>query len=254
MLSEKYSNPPQGPPLFNGTKESIIADNRKFCDSFRALLDKLAAEIPVEDATFESVLLPVQELCDEESGVIRFYKSASPDPDVREASAAAAKSRSEFSTECCMREDIFKLVDSAFSKDEDLDSESKKLLFEERRGYLRKGLSLPPGPQRDRIKEIWETLAKVRLDFTQNLNEEIGGIWLTLEDLRGVPQDVLDGFEQGTAENVGKFKMTFKTPDFSPVMRYAQKAETRRRALMGSYNRVSRVYIHFESRNNLAVP
>jgi len=246
MLPEKYSNPPQGPPLFNGSKESIVADNQKFCDTTRALLDKLSAEIPVEDATFNNVLLPIARLRNEESDILSFYCSAAPDLAVREASVAAKKSRAAFRVECSMREDIFRLVDSAFSKDEDLDAESKRLLFEERRDYIRSGLALPPGPTRDRFKEIQETLSMVRADFNKNLDEEVGGIWFTLDELRGVPQDVLDGLERGTAENEGRVKMTFKGPDYNPVMRYAQSSETRRRAYVESQNRVSMSNIESE--------
>jgi metallopeptidase MepB len=241
MIPEKYSNPPQAPPLFTGTKESILQNNEKKIDSARAFLDKLVADVTVEDASFESVVLAMARMWDEGATIDGFYSNVSSDPEIREASTAAKKAFSTFFTECITREDIFQLVDSAYKKDEDLNAESKKLLFEERRHYIRNGLGLPPGTERDRLKEIKEKLSTVCLEFQKNLNEDAGGLWFTLEELEGVPQDVIDGFEKGTAENADKFKMTFKYTDRLPVMRYAKNIETRKQVYIAAENRVSKV-------------
>lgn len=148
----------------------------------------------------------------------------------------------EFSIECNMREDVFKLVDAAFqaqkSKEPDLDAEGLRLLEKERKGYIRNGLGLPQGPQRDRFKEIKMRLSQIAIQFQKNLNEENGGIWFTKEELDGVPDDVIDGLEKGTGENEGKLKLSFKYPDLFPTLKFAKNPETRKKVFIANENKV----------------
>ncbi|KAK5661215.1 hypothetical protein OQA88_11107 [Cercophora sp. LCS_1] len=261
----KYSNPPQAPPLFTGTKESIVSDAKGLCDKTRTLLDKLVADIkPVETATFESVVKPQTE--DENAGslsarVLGFYQYVSGDAALRDASTEADKIMDEFAIECSMREDVFQLVDSVYkqsglgeskekNKDRLIDSslaqaagfenvESALLLERERKSYIKNGLGLPAGPKRDRFKEIKTQLSKISIEFQKNLNEEAGGIWFTPEELDGVPKDVLDGLDKGTGENEGKLRLTFKYPDLIPASKFAKNPETRRRVFVENENKVN---------------
>ena len=114
MLLAKSSNPPQDLPLFNGTRESTLAEDQLFCDKMRDMLDRLAAEIPIAEANFGNVLLPVSQVRNEEFYILSFYSSASPGPEVREASVATQKFRAAISIECFKHEDILRLVDSAY--------------------------------------------------------------------------------------------------------------------------------------------
>jgi len=239
MSPDKYSKPPQSPPLFNGTAESIEADTKSFCDKYRALLDKLATEVSPEDAKFNNTLLPVARQSNEQSGILSFYRHVSPDPAIRQASTAAVKVRGAFAVECLMRDDFFKLLDAAWNKNEELDEDSKMLLYESHRERVRNGLALPPGPTRDRLKEIMETLTTLSADFSKNMVDDNGGIWFTPEELRGVGEDDLANFEKGTKENDGRFRVTFKTPDVMAVMRYAEDPETRKKVFIARENRVS---------------
>ncbi|KAK4448492.1 peptidase family M3-domain-containing protein [Podospora aff. communis PSN243] len=262
----KFSDPPQAPPLFTGTKESIVADSKALCDKTRTLLDKLVAEIkPAENpkaASFDSVLRPQIE--DENDGslsarILGFYQYVSKDSELRDASTEAEKIMDEFGIECAMREDVFHLVDAVYqssglseSKDKDKDrlidealaksagldsSESALLLEKERKSYIKNGLGLPQGEKRDRFKEIKKRLSQISIEFQKNLNEENGGIWFTLEELDGVPQDVLDGLEKGSGENEGKLRLSFKYPDLFPTLKFAKNPETRKKVFVDNENK-----------------
>ncbi|KAI1379488.1 Metalloprotease [Hypoxylon crocopeplum] len=246
MAPDKYKNPPQAPPTFTGTQESIVNDAKALCDTTRSLLDKLAADVPADKATFASVLAPMAE--DENDSqlktrILGFYQYVSADADLRNASSEAEKIMDDFSIECNMREDIFKLVDAAFeaqkSKEPSLDAESLRLLEKERKGYIRNGLGLPKGPQRDRFKEIKKRLSQIAIEFQKNLNEENGGLWFTREELDGVPGDVLDGLEKGTEENEGKLKLSFKYPDLFPTLKFAKNPETRKKVFIANENKTN---------------
>jgi metallopeptidase MepB len=264
----KYANPPQPPPLFTGTKDSIVADSKDLCDRTRSLLDSLVANIkPTEDksaATFESVLRPQIEDENESSlsaRVLGFYQYVSGDTALRDASTEAEKIMDEFAIECSMREDVFRLVDAVYNnsglsesaeknKDRVIDAslaksaglddvESARLLEKERKSYIRNGLGLPEGEKRDRFKAIKKRLSEIQIAFQKNLNEENNGIWFSPEELDGVPQDVLDTLQKGTGENEGKIRLSFKYPDLFPTLKFAKNPETRRRVFIENENKVS---------------
>jgi len=210
-------------------------------------MDRIAAEVNPENASFETVVLPMA--IDEnegslESRIIGFYQAVSTDKALRDASTEAEKIMDEFSIEASMREDIYKLVEAAFQKGAKLDPESQRLLEKDRKSYIRNGLGLPAGPKRDRFKEIKKRLSQISTDFQKNLNEENGGIWVTKEQMEGVPQDVLDGLERGTGENEGKLKLSFKYPDLFPTLKFALNADLRQKLFIDNENKVGLIIHH----------
>jgi metallopeptidase MepB len=242
MAPNKYQKPPQAPPLFTATAESLVSDAEKLNARTRQMMDKMVEEIKPEAATFEKTVLPIA-LDENESGlsarVIGFYQAVSTDKALRDASTEAEKMMDEFSIEASMREDIYKLVEAAFQKGDKLDPESQRLLEKERKSYIRNGLGLPAGPQRDRFKEIKKRLSQISTDFQKNLNEENGGLWFTKEELKGVPADVVDGLEKGTGEHEGKLKLSFKYPDLFPTLKFALNSEVRKKLFIENENKVS---------------
>ncbi|KAK4188731.1 Saccharolysin [Podospora australis] len=262
----KYANPPQDPPLFTGTKESIVKDAQALCDGTRSLLDKLVADIkPAEDpsaATFESVIRP--QMIDENNSALSnrllgFYQYVSSNEALRDGSTEAEKILDEFGIECSMREDVFRLVDAVYkntglaeSAEKDKDRliteslaknaglqnvESARLLERERKSYIKNGLGLPEGEKRARFKEIKTRLSQISIAFQKNLNEENGGLWFTPEELDGVPQDVLDTLQKGKDENEGKLRLSFKYPDLFPTLKFAKNPETRKKVFIENENK-----------------
>ncbi|EPE06573.1 thimet oligopeptidase [Ophiostoma piceae UAMH 11346] len=254
---DKYKNPPQDPPTFIGTKESIVTDAKAICDSTRAILDKVVAE---SGSTFGTVMDP--QIKDENevalsSNILGFYQYVSADADLRAASTEATQVMADFGIECSTREDVFNVVDAlvktyggsdAIKKIEageatktDLDPESARLLAREHKGYIKYGLGLPAGPARDRFKEIKQRLSTLGIEFAKNLNEENGGLWFTREELKGVPEDVLGTLEvgaaDGDAETAGKLKLSFKYTDLFPALKFAANPDTRRKIFIANENK-----------------
>lgn len=218
--------------------ERLLADNK-------AIQDRIVKEIQPGQATFKNVLLPFAQDDNKmslETHIIGFYQAVSTDAALRDASTEAEKKMDDFGIESSMREDIFKLVDEVFKKqkdDQSLDDESRRLLEKDRKGYIRMGLGIPSGPERDRFKAIKKRLSELSIMFQKNLNEESGGIWLTREELAGVPEDVLSGLQQGKegTEHEGKLWLTFKYPDLFPTQRYCKNAETRHKVFIANENK-----------------
>jgi len=244
MAPKQYRQPPQAPPSFTATPTSLLEDAKVLCGIKRSVLDKIAAEITPEIATFDNVVLPIAQDEDKaglQNRIIGFYQVVSGDAELRAASSKAKGLMDEFAIEASMREDIFTLVDAAFKKGAALDRESQRLLEKERKSYITNGLGIPAGPLRDRFKEIKKRLSQISIEFQKNLNEEHGGIWFTRKQLEGVPTDVIVNLETGHDANEGKVRLTFKYPDLYPTLKFALDPEVRQKVFIENENKVHRV-------------
>ena len=205
-------------------------------DTSKKITDDIVAQISESDASFKNVLLPMA--YDENkqglvAHILGFYQSVSTSQELRDASTEAEKLMDDFSIEASMREDVFKLVDAALKKKEQLDPESQRLLEKEHKSYVRNGLTLPAGPKRDRFKAIKKRLSELGIVFSKNLNEEKGGLWLAPEALAGVPDDVLSLLKKQD----GKYWLTFKYPDLFPTLKYCTNSETRKQVFIANENK-----------------
>ncbi|KAK4499573.1 hypothetical protein PRZ48_010090 [Zasmidium cellare] len=244
-MGATFKKPPQAPPLFTHTPESLIKDTERLIATSKALQDKVVKEVSVDNANFHNAELPFAQDDNKmslESHIIGFYQAVSTDAKVRDASTEAEKLMDDFAIEASMREDIFKLVDAAYKKQKDdtsLDAESRRLLEKDRKGYIRMGLDIPAGPKRDRFKAIKKRLSELSITFQKALNEENGGLWLTPEELEGVPEDVTSGLMKGKegTPSEGKLWLTFKYPDLFPTLKYCKNAEVRRKVFVANENK-----------------
>lgn len=240
MAPEHLRRPPQSPPLFTATAESILNDAKRLVETSRKIQDGIVANTSPDSASFASVLKPLahdENVMALESHILGFYQAVSTEQKLRDTSSKAEELMDDFFIESAMREDIFKLVDAVLKKNESLDPESRRLLEKEHQSFIRNGLGLPAGPQRDRFKEIKKRLSLISIEFGKNLNEEDGGIWFTPEELDGVPEDVVSGLKKGEGENEGKLRLTFKYPDLFPTMKYAKNPETRKQVMIQNENK-----------------
>ena len=240
MAPAHLRRPPQAPPVFTATPQSIVADAERLINTSRATQDKVVAEVKPDTAVFANVLRPLAQddnVMALEAHILGFYQAVSTDQKLRDASSKAEELMDEFFIESVMREDVFQLFDAVVKKNEDLDPESLRLLEKEHKSFVRNGLGLPAGPQRARFKEIKKRLSQLSIEFQKNLNEENGGIWFTPEELDGVPEDVTSGLKRGEGEKEGKLWLTFKYPDLFPTMKYATNPEIRKQVMIANENK-----------------
>lgn len=229
-------SPPQPPPNFAHSGDSLIRLANELVSCKKKLTDTVAESICASEATFANVLLPLAQGRNDMAlgkNIIGFLGSVSADPKIREASTLAKKTLSDYDIETSMREDVFLLVKNIYEKQKDdatLDEESRLLIEKEYNASMRMGLNLA-APARKRFQEIQKRLPELYIAFGNNLSEERGGLWLTPEELNGVPDDVLQTLARGEqgSPNEGKLRLTFKYPDFYPTQKYCTVAETRKR-------------------------
>lgn len=223
----------------------MIQETKRLLAANKALQDRLVKEVTTETASFKNVELPLAQDDNKmalEAHIIGFYQAVSTDAKLRDASSEAEKLMEDFGIESAMREDLFQLVDAAFKKhkdDQSLDAESKRLLEKDHKSYIRMGLGIPAGPNRDRFKEIKKRLSELSITFQKNLNEEKGGLWLTPEELEGVPEDVTSGLQKGKegTPSEGKLWLTFKYPDLHPALKYGKNEAMRHKLFVANENK-----------------
>ncbi|EXJ90594.1 thimet oligopeptidase [Capronia coronata CBS 617.96] len=236
MAPGHFRKPPQAPPSFTATPDSVVEDTKKLLASSKKITDDIVASIRAKDANFHNVLLPMAHDENQQSlktHILGFYQSVSTDQALRDASTEAEKLMDDFSIEAAMREDVFQLVDAALKRGDKLDAESQRLLEKEHKSYVRNGLNIPAGPKRDRFKEIKKRLSQLSIAFSKNLNEEKGGLWFTAEELDGVPEDVISLLKKED----GKYWLTFKYPDLFPTLKYATNTATRQKVFVANENK-----------------
>ncbi|KIW91891.1 uncharacterized protein Z519_07861 [Cladophialophora bantiana CBS 173.52] len=236
MTSGKFRKPPQAPPSFTATPESLMKETKDMLAGSKKITDDIVAQISQQDATFQNVLLPMAHDENQQTlkaHILGFYQSVSTDQALRDASTEAEKLMDDFSIEAAMREDVFNLVDAVLKKGEKLDPESQRLLEKEHKAFVRNGLNIPAGPKRDRFKEIKKRLSQLGIAFSKTLNEEKSGLWFTAEDLNGVPEDVLSLLKK----EGDKYWLTFKYPDLFPTLKYATNSATRRKVFVANENK-----------------
>ncbi|KAJ6013703.1 Metallopeptidase MepB [Penicillium herquei] len=245
MSSNKLQEPPQAPPRFSDTPSTVLSKARDLIERSRKAQDGLVAHVPLESATFANVLLPLAN--DENSltvefEILKFYQSVSTDSELRDASGEAEKLLNEFVLETETREDLYNLVKWVFdnSNIEELDPESRRFLEKKCKDYDRNGLGLPES-QRGRFKEIKKLLSQLRIDYQKNLNSEHGGIWLTLQELDGVPADFISNLQKRKTDDnhLGKVWLSFKSSDVFMVLRYVKTEEIRKNIFIANENKCS---------------
>ena len=231
-----FQKPPQAPPTFTGTPQSVIEETKTLLDKSKKITDDIVAKISDKDASFQKVLLPMSQDEDQQSlqtHILGFYQSVSTNQELRDASTEAEKLMDDAYIEASMREDVFKLVDTVLKNGAKLDPESQRLLEKEHKGYVRNGLNIPAGSKRDRFKEIKKRLSELGIQFSKNLNEEKGGNWFTAEELKGVPDDVLSLLKK-EGDN---YFLTYKYPDLFPALMYGVHPKTRQTIFVGNENK-----------------
>lgn len=167
-------------------------------------------------------------------------QSVSTDKALRDAATQATKELSDFGIESSMRQDIYIALKqtSENTKSGSLDAESDRLLERMLRDKRRAGLSLSAEKQA-KFKELKTQINNKCIEFRKNCDEEAGFLLLTEGELEGVPDSVLSGYEKVEDGGESKCKVTHKTPDIVPVMRYCKNPSTRRRAFLSFENRSS---------------
>ncbi|KAI3394834.1 hypothetical protein diail_2171 [Diaporthe ilicicola] len=235
-----HPEPPQPPPFIDHTPEFITATADRVITTLSTVWDQVAL-IPASEATFETAIQP---LIDEEnqrlteSRTTYFLSSASPSKEVRVAAKNASTRISQAVIEQLSREDVFRVVSAASRTPEiqSLPPETQLYVKKLMREFMMNGLGLQDAEARERLKRENMRLVEVLREYIANLNADVSGIWLSLDELEGLPPNAVERIKE--KEDNGKYWVSFKTPNRNAIFNSAKNAAVRRRYYTAWDNRM----------------
>ncbi|EJC99683.1 Metalloprotease [Fomitiporia mediterranea MF3/22] len=235
--------PPQPPPTWQHKPEEVLDLSKKTIDHVKQIYDRVGA-LDAKDCTFDSVYgaLAKAEAETQVLDPVLFYQNVSTSKELRDASNQAETLVRNFLVELEMRVDVFTAKKNA---DANIKAQGVKLNVEQRRliekmllDGKRAGLDLSED-KRKVLEEKKKELNQLCVEFSKNFNEEAGKIFFTEEELKGVPADVVSGYEKRVEDSKVTYGVTHKTPDTFPLFKYAQNPDTRRKAFSSYENRLA---------------
>ena len=206
------------------------------CDSYVAEIERRRAELEGETgpATIEGTLTRYDELMTAVLGAglgeFTVYQEVMADQERRDAGANCQVRLSSLGSEISLSRPIYdrlKAIDVS-QADEATKWFHKRTLL----AFETSGVALPDGP-RARVQELNEKLAALGTEFQNNIANGRQVIKVKPEELAGLPADFIAARKPGED---GLIEISTDTPDYQPVMTYAESDELRRR-LSEVYNR-----------------
>ena len=163
--------------------------------------------------------------------------SANADDEMMEISARVMPKLSDFTTGITLNEALWERVKYVYDNRDkyDLDDEDKMLLQNTYDSFVEAGANLQ-GEDRETYRRLSAELSSLTTDFGQNVLKEnrTYEVYLTAEDLAGLPQSVIDAAAQGAAEKgrAGEYRFTLDQPVYISFMKYSQRADLRKKMYM----------------------
>ena len=229
--------PPQPLPRIMAA-EDIIPTTKRNLEQYRAVYNAVAERIThtglVDFGNVVQPLIDVENQIQGEMGVVAMLRYASLDPAAREASDQAVQLMHESHAEFVHREDFFRLVEAVRDKDERLLVEAKKYLDSLFLDFRRCGHGLLDA---DQIKSYLDTRNRIdslRSRFNRNIRDDDSGLWFSLEELDGVPEQDVERFRKENQVQVQNQRtvrrfVPFQKAERAIILKYARNPATRKK-------------------------
>ncbi|KAK1674015.1 metallopeptidase MepB [Colletotrichum godetiae] len=230
-------NPPQPPPLFATTPTQILTTIRTLITTHHSAQSSIISTVLPQDATYGNTLLPLAHAENAlylTSSLLLFHNAVSPDAATRDASSQARSLLREAEVESATNEALFTLVDAVYNDTAEtryLNPEARNYLHKKHKEFVKNGLRIAAGPDRDRFRVIRAEIETLTAEFAKNLAEADVSLYFTPRELDGFPPDALARLESGddSPETAGKLRIRIPL-HLSQLLRTARRPNTRRRA------------------------
>lgn len=200
----------------------------------RAEIDALTAntEKPSFENTIEVLEFSGQQL-DRVSSVFFNLNSAETNEEIQKIAQEISPLLSEFGNDITLNKDLFLRVKAVYDQKGSLTltTEQETLLDKRYKSFSRNGANLPE-EKKTRLREIDAALAKLKLQFGENILAETNNYQkhLTKEsDLDGLPDGAKEAAAQlAKAKELSGWLITLDYPSYIPFMKYAKNRELRK--------------------------
>jgi metallopeptidase MepB len=160
-----------------------------------------------------------------ESSYLGWFNACSPSEELRNASTEVDKLFREAKVRRFTGQDIFQLVQAISDRGEPLDEEDQLSLAKLREQFRNNGLGFGDEVSETRMTQISGRIKEISQAYVRNLDSNTAGLWLSMDELDGLPQSYLKRWKA----DGDKRWVDFKTPNLLAIFRNAKNPEVRRR-------------------------
>ncbi|TWT44786.1 Oligopeptidase A [Phycisphaerae bacterium RAS1] len=167
-----------------------------------------------------------------DTGFLTFMQHVSGDADERLRSQTAEEHITNWLIELGKREDLYKAIKAYAATNPKLEGEQKRLLEFTLRDYRRAGMDLPP-EKREALKKIEMEINRLGIDFQKNIRDDETRVPLSLAELKGTPQDVIDGLPRSG----DMYLAGLDYPTLLPIMDFCEVETTRHKMWLANHRK-----------------
>lgn len=182
----------------------------------------------------------IQEPVDFVVGIFFNLHSAECTDELQAISAEMSSTLTKFNNDMSLDPEIFRKVKACYDSrfDQKLDKEELTIIEKTYKGFVRSGALLADS-EKELIRELDEKLAKLSLDFSQNVLKATNDYLLEVtdkKDLDGLPEGAIEAAAE-LAEKKGKagsWCFSLEMPSYLPFMTYVKNRELRKKMLLAN--------------------
>lgn len=188
-----------------------------------------------EAPTFENTVVALDRAGQDLNRVLNIFfplLSADADDELMAISMRVTPKLSDYSTSIILNENLWKRIKSVYDNRATLTltPEQQMLLDETYNNFALSGANLQ-GDDREAFRKISSELSELTTLFGQNVLKELNTyeIWLTKDDLAGLPKGIVDEAAQMAAAKGrdGEFLFTLAQPTYMAFMKYSERPDLR---------------------------
>ncbi|MBD5225398.1 MAG: M3 family metallopeptidase [Bacteroidales bacterium] len=188
-----------------------------------------------DEPTFENTIVALERNGEDLNRVLNvFYPllSADADDEMMEISTRISPKLSDYSTSITLNNELWKRVKSVYDKrgQLNLSPEDAMLLQKTYDSFALSGANLE-GEDRETYRRLSSELSQLTNKFGQNVMKEMATyeIWLTADDLAGLPKGIVDEAAQMAEAKgrKGEFLFTLAQPTYMAFLKYSERPDLR---------------------------
>ena len=201
------------------------------------------AEVPQARRTFANTVLPLDEVRATLSGAggrYGFLSNVAPDDALRDEAREVERRLHTYTAAIGFREDLCAALRDYAAQPEasTLGPVERRYLDHALRDFRRNGFDLGP-VERARVQGLRERLVTLSVEFRRHIDESTDALWLTHEDLAGLPQSYIDRLQCRETGEGTRYRVSLEYPEFTPFMDSAARADLRRALFLLNHNKAA---------------
>lgn len=236
---------------FNTPYNSVPFDKitpAHFKPAFDSVFEQTRTEIQKiidnpEAPSYENTIVALErsgDLLGRISGILYNLNVAETNPDIQNTTREISPMLSDFRNDIILNNDLFDKIKAVYANTDQRQyvQEEKMLLEKTYKDFVRNGANLSP-EQKDEYRKITNELAKLTVDFGENVLAETNDFTLHItneSDLSGLTEDVIaQAKAEADSRELEGWVFTLQFPSFGPFLKYADNRELRKQIYL-AYN------------------